>query len=157
MAKHLTDKQKKQIIADYATLENYAAVARKNKTSATTVRRILEANPETVEIVRRKKKETTEDILQYMERQKKNVTDIIGLYLDELKKPERISKASVQSLAVSLGIVIDKFTGTPNEIEKLKAEIAKIRGEQTKQEIHPLIADMISAIKERQENEDAEQ
>ena len=62
----------------------------------------------------------------------------------------------MQSLAVSLGIVIDKFTGTPNEVEKLKAEIAKLRGEQRQQEVHPLVSDLISAVKKNQEAGHAE-
>ena len=156
MAKHLNDKQKKRIIADYATLGNYSAVARKHKVSRNTVKSIVTADTETAKKCQQKKEENTADILQYMEDQKETVNDIILLYLEEMKKPERISKASVQSLAVSLGIVIDKFTGTPNEVEKLKAEIAKLRGEQRQQEVHPLVSDLISAVKKNQEAGHAE-
>lgn len=74
-----------------------------------------------------------------------------------MKDPRRLSRASVQSLATSLGIVIDKFTGTAVELDKLKAEIAKLRGEQQKQEVHPLVSDLIDAFKERQEGGHAEQ
>ena len=156
MAKHLTDKQKKRIIADYATLGNYSAVARKHKVSHSTVKRVVGDDPQTSKKIQQKRADNTADILQYMEEQKETVNDIILLYLGELKKPERISKASVQSLAVSLGIVIDKFTGTPNEVEKLKAEIAKLRGEQKQQEVHPLVSDLISAVKKNQEADHAE-
>lgn len=156
MAKHLTDKQKKRIIADYATMGTYASVARKHRISEQTVKRVIIADPKTEEKVGQKRAENTADILQYMERKKDTVNDIIALYLDELKKPERISKASVQSLAVALGIVIDKFTGTPNEVEKLKAEIAKLRGEQKQQEVHPLVSDLLAAVREKQEVDHAE-
>ena len=156
MAKHLTDKQKKRIIADYATLGNYSEVARKHKISHNTVKRVVGADPQTGKKIQQKRADNTADILQYMEEQKGIVNDIILLYLEELKKPERISKASVQSLAVSLGIVIDKFTGTPNEVEKLKAEIAKLRGEQKQQEVHPLVSDLVAAVKKSQEAGHAE-
>ena len=45
-----------------------------------------------------------------MEETKEDVCDIIGLYLDYLKDPQKLSRASVQSIATSLGIIIDKFT-----------------------------------------------
>lgn len=157
MAKHLTDKQKKQIIADYATLGSYRAVARKHKVSDTTVRTVILSDPETLQKTAQKKDQNTADILQFMDAQKEGVCSLISLYLKEMQNPKRISRASVQSLATSLGIVIDKFTGTAAELEKLKAEIAKLRGEQPKQEVHPLVADLIAAIKEKQEAGHAEQ
>ena len=157
MAKHLTDKQKKKIIADYATLGNYSAVARKHKVSRNTVKTVVMADTETAEKCHQKKDQNTADILQFMDTQKEDVCSLISLYLKEMKDPRRLSRASVQSLATSLGIVIDKFTGTAAELEKLKAEIAKLRGEQQKQEVHPLVADLITAFKEQQEGGHAEQ
>lgn len=156
MAKHLTDRQKKQIIADYATLGTYAAVAKKHMTSETTVRRVVKSDPETSEKVGQKKDENTADILRFMDEQKEDVCSLISLYLKEMQDPKRISRASVQSLATSLGIVIDKFTGTAAEVEKLRAEIAKLRGEQAKQEVHPLVSDLMAAVKKNQEAGHAE-
>ena len=49
MAKHLTDRQKKKIIADYAELGSYRAVARKHKVSDGTVKRICKRDPETTQ------------------------------------------------------------------------------------------------------------
>ena len=40
----LTDKQKKQIIADYVDCNNYSEVARKHKISDTTVRKIVKTD-----------------------------------------------------------------------------------------------------------------
>lgn len=156
MAKHLTDRQKKQIIADYVTLGTYAAVAKKHMTSETTVRRVVKNDPGTLEKVGQKKDENTADILRFMDEQKEDVCSLISLYLKEMQDPKRISRASVQSLATSLGIVIDKFTGTAAELEKLKAEIAKLRGEEKKQEVHPLVSDLVAALKARQEDGHAE-
>lgn len=40
--------------------------------------------------------------------------------------------------------------------EKTKAEIAKLRGEQKQQEVHPLVSDLVAALKVRQEDGHAE-
>ena len=42
------------------------------------------------------------------------------------------------------------------EEEKLRAEIAKLRGEQAKQEVHPLVSDLMAAVKKNQEAGHAE-
>lgn len=110
MAKHLTDKQKKQIIADYVELGSYAAVARKHKVSDKTVKSVVISDPETTRKSEQKKEQNTADILAFMEGKKQDVCDIISLYLEYLKDPDKLERASVQSIATSLGIVIDKFT-----------------------------------------------
>lgn len=110
MAKHLTDRQKKKIIADYAESGNYSQVARKYKISVDTVKRTVLNDPETAEKTKQKKEQNTADILAFMEEKKKDVCDIISLYLRYLQDPTKLERASVQSIATSLGIVIDKFT-----------------------------------------------
>ena len=110
VAKHLTDKQKKQIIADYVELGSYAAVARKHKVSDKTVKSVVISDPETTRKSEQKKEQNTADILAFMEGKKQDVCDIISLYLEYLKDPDKLERASVQSIATSLGIVIDKFT-----------------------------------------------
>ena len=131
MAKHLTDLQKKQIIADYATVGNYRAVARKNGVSADTVKRIVLKDPEIAQKTIQKKEENTADILQYMEDQKGNVCNIISLYLSALQDTNRLDRASVQSIATSLGIIIDKFSATSKNdqaVKKLDEVLDKIGG-----------------------------
>lgn len=110
MAKHLTDKQKKQIIADYVELGSYAAVARKHKISDKTVKSVVISDPETTRKSEQKKEQNTADILAFMDGKKQDVCSIISLYLKALQDPDKLSRASLQSIATSLGIVIDKFT-----------------------------------------------
>lgn len=110
MAKHLTDRQKKKMIADYAELGSYRAVARKHKVSDGTVKRICERDLETTQKIAQKKEQNTADILSFMDGKKETVCDIISLYLEYLQDPQKLDKASVQSIATSLGIIIDKFT-----------------------------------------------
>lgn len=131
MAKHLTDRQKKKIIADYATLGTYVAVARKHKVSVNAVKRAVCGSPETAKKCKQKKDENTADILQFMEDQKDDVCDIISLYLKALQDPERLKRASVQSIATSLGIIIDKFASTSKNdqaVKKLDEVLDKIGG-----------------------------
>ena len=89
---------------------SYRAVARKHKIADNTVKRVCNENPETTQKIAQKKEQNTADILAYMDGKKKDVCDIIGLYLAYLQDPKKLDRASVQSIATSLGIVIDKFT-----------------------------------------------
>lgn len=131
MAKHLTDLQKKQIIADYATLGTYAAVARKHGVTVNTIKKAVSENPETAKKCKQKKEENTADILQYMEGQKDDVCNIISLYLSALQDPKRLDRASVQSIATSLGIIIDKFSAMSKNdqaVKKLDEVLDRIGG-----------------------------
>jgi len=137
-------------------LGSYRAAGRKNKVSDGTVKRVVMESSDIEQKIAQKKDENTADILEYMDKKRGDVRNLIDLYLAEMAKPEKIGKSSVQSLAVSLGIVIDKFTGTAAELEKLKAEIARLRGEDHKQEVHPFVSDLVAALKKRQEDGHAE-
>ena len=110
MAKHLTEREKKKIIADYVELESYNAVAKKHNVSATTVKNTVLKNNESVKKCEQKKEQNTADILEFMDKKKGDVCSIISLYLSELQNSDKLQRASIQSIATSLGIVIDKFT-----------------------------------------------
>ena len=110
MAKHLTDREKKKIIADYVELESYNAVAKKHNVSATTVKNTVLKNNESVKKCEQKKEQNTADILEFIDKKKDDVCSIISLYLSELQNSDKLQRASIQSIATSLGIVIDKFT-----------------------------------------------
>ena len=137
MAK-LTDKEKKKIVADYVECGVYSQVARKHNVSATTVRKIVNAEEESFEKFQHKKEENTVDILQHMESKKELVCELIDLYLLFLADPEKIQNATLPQISTALGTVIDKFTkhGTVDS--------------QSAEEAHN---DLISAIK-RVVNED---
>lgn len=110
MAAHLTDKQKKEIIADYVECGSYNAVAKKHKVSATTVKNLVKKDAESVKKCEQKKEENTADILAHMEEKKDVVNQIIDTYLAALLDPERIAKANPSQLTTALGTLIDKFT-----------------------------------------------
>ena len=131
MAKHLTDRQKKEIISDRAGNMSIRQLSQKYKVSTTTIQRVIKGNPEVTQIVTQKKEENTADILRFMEDQKGDVCDIISLYLKALQDPARLKRASVQSIATSLGIIIDKFSATSKNdqaVKKLDEVLDKIGG-----------------------------
>lgn len=125
----LTDKQRKKIIADYAAGMSQRKIAEKYKTSPTTVARIIKQDPETVRIVAQKKEENTRAVLDCLERQGKRVQSIIDKVLRVLDDEEKLAGTGVQQLATALGIIIDKFTGTPVEVERLRAEVEKLKAQ----------------------------
>lgn len=110
MAKRLTDKQKKQIIADYVELGSYRAVAKKNKVAAGTVKNICEKAPEFEQKCAQKKAQNTADILAHMDSKKEDVNRVIDRYLAALLDEKRIAKATPVQLTTAMGTLIDKFT-----------------------------------------------
>lgn len=109
MAKRLTDKQKKKIIADYVECQNYSAVARKYKISDATVRRIVNNDEEITRKVEHKKEENTKDMIEYMDSKKQDAMAFIDLALKEMMKEEKLERSGIQALATSIGIIVDKF------------------------------------------------
>jgi len=110
MAKRLTDKQKKKIIADYVQCENIAEVSRANKVSRDTVKRIVNADPKTAEIATKKKEQNTLDMLSFMDSRKGQAQSFVDLCLSYLSDPEKLEKAKVNEITTAMGTVIDKFT-----------------------------------------------
>lgn len=131
MAKHLTDRQKKKIIADYVECQNYSAVSRKHKISKDTVRRLVLNDKKSVQKAQEKKEQNTKDMIDYLDKKKIDAMEFIDKAIAEMSKEEKLEKASIQSLATSIGIIIDKFT--PKEEKKdntleLFKSIASITG-----------------------------
>ena len=82
-------------------------------------------DPSTLNLLEQKKEEDFADVIKYMDSKKDIVCGIIGTYLSVLTDAKKIEKASLQQIATSLGIIIDKFTkeniqkaGNEKEIEK---------------------------------------
>lgn len=110
MAAHLTDKQKKKIIADRANGLSLRQLAAKYGTSTTTIHRVIGSDPETERKVTEKKEENTKDILKQLDARTGKVMQIIDLGIDALLDPVKFDRAGAQSIATTLGILIDKYT-----------------------------------------------
>lgn len=129
MASRLTDKQKKQIIADYVEIGSYNAVAKLHKISDKTVKSVVEKNSEFARNCELKKEQNSDDILAHMEQKKEKVCEIIDVYLEKLLDPLILARATPSQLTTALGTLIDKFTavkgaeanGTPEDDALTKA------------------------------------
>lgn len=111
MAKRLTDKQRKEIIADYVELGSYRAVAKKRGVTHQTVKRVAEECTQITQKIQHKKEQNTADILAHMDSKKDDVNRVIDRYLAALLDEERIAKATPAQLTTAMGTLIDKFTG----------------------------------------------
>ena len=109
MAARLTDKQKKKIIADYVEIGSYNAVAKKNKVSATTVKKLVLKDDESVRKCEDKKEQNTVEILDFLDTQKKKVCEIIEKGLDVLNDKDKLMLANPGNITTALGTLIDKF------------------------------------------------
>lgn len=110
MAARLTDKQKKEIIADYVEVGSYNAVAKKHGISDKTVKAVVGSDSEFTKKSEEKKEQNTADILAHMGSKKDVVNRIIDRYLDALLDEKKIASATPAQLTTALGTLIDKFT-----------------------------------------------
>lgn len=110
MAKRLTDKEKKKLIADYIETGSYRAAGRKNGVAGSTVKRAVEEDKGTMQKLAQKKEEDIQDIFTYMDGKKEKVCEGIDKYLEALFDDEKIKAATLNQIATAMGIVIDKFT-----------------------------------------------
>lgn len=110
MAAPLTDRQKKHLIADYAECGNYSTVARKHNVAVNTVKNAVLADSNSAKLCKAKKDQNTRDMLSYLEDRKGQVQGTLDKILAEIGRPEKIKKASLQQLATTYAILIDKTT-----------------------------------------------
>jgi hypothetical protein len=107
--KQLTEYDIQTIIADYAMLGSYKAVADKHQISNHRVQRIVEKHPQASKTIQTIKKKVDYDVHNYIKSIQPAVKELIALYLTELFTPEKIAKASTKDLAIVMGILQDKF------------------------------------------------
>lgn len=81
----------------------------KHKVSKDTVRR-LARQKDIVQKAQEKKEQNTKDMLEYMDSKKQDAMKFIDLALNEMMNPKKLQRSSVQALATSLGIIVDKFS-----------------------------------------------
>ena len=106
----LTDKEKKNIIADYVECQNYSEVARKYNISDTAVKKIVLADKDSLNKLEEKKEENIKSTLEYMEEQhevKKRLLDKL-LKGMEVKAEEIDMFTNIKDLATAYGIILDK-------------------------------------------------
>jgi hypothetical protein len=107
--KQLTEYDIQTIIADYAMLGSYNAVAKKHQISDNRVKRLIESRGDALKSVEAIKKQVHYDVNNYIKSIQPAVKELIALYLTELFTPEKIAKASTKDLAIVMGILTEKF------------------------------------------------
>jgi hypothetical protein len=107
--KQLTEYDIQTIIADYAMLGSYNAVAIKHDITHQRVKRIVEKHPEVAKHRQDIKKKVDYDVNNYIKSIQPAVKELIALYLTELFTVEKIAKASPKDLAIVMGILTEKF------------------------------------------------
>ena len=111
-AKPISDRKRKQIVADYIALQNYREVARKHKVHHATVKRIVDSgdSAEIVQKATQKQEENTQSVLEYMDSQtarKKSLLDKLLVAMeDKADNPDMFT--SIKDLATAYGILTDK-------------------------------------------------
>lgn len=116
--KQLTDKDEQMIIADFAMLNSFNAVATKWGISHDRVKRIVERHAETSNIIQEVKNTVAYDVKDFVKSIQPTVKLIIATYLAEILKPEKIAKTSPKDLAIVMGILQDKFGMSLDEATK---------------------------------------
>ncbi len=105
----LTDKQKKQIIADFVDLGSFRAAARKNGVAPNTVRTLVNQDNQTARLCTEKKDQNTVEILEALGSQTHKVIAFCEESLDRLREVLPYAK-NVRDIATAVGIMIDKYT-----------------------------------------------
>lgn len=110
MARHLTDLERRKVVADYIQCGNYSETARKNGISDFTVRKIVLGNNEVKEKLEEKRAENTKTVERYMAENAERVCSIIDSGLALIQ--ERLGECTPVQAATIMGILIDKHKGT---------------------------------------------
>ena len=105
----LSDKQKKQIIADRVGGLSLRKIASKYHVSEPTIRRVLKKNPEVTQRVADKKEQNTLDMLEFLNLQKGQAQETVKNILEAINDPDKLARTNPRDLATALGIIIDKF------------------------------------------------
>lgn len=121
----LTDKQHKRMIARYAECQNYSVVAREFGVSVNTVKKHCLSDTETANKCKQKKEENTLDMIAFMESRKNKAQEFIDLCFEEMNERQKIGKAGVQSIAIAMGIVVDKFIQSAPPADNAQLQHAK--------------------------------
>ena len=149
MAKRLTDKDKKKIIADYIENQNFSETARINKVDKSTVKRLVDSGyaKDLQQKATQKKEENTKDILEYMDSIVEDQKEVIDLALQVLK--EKLSNpdlfTNIRDVAIVYGTIFDK--SLKYKEMKLREEELKYKNTTTQETL-----DKLDALLEEQKN-----
>lgn len=110
MTRHLTDKETITLIGDYVYCKNYSAIARKYKISRPAVKKIILRNPDLLNKAEQKKEQIESDMMLFIESRVQKAICFINAAFEQMMQENKLQQASLKELAISLGIIVDKFT-----------------------------------------------
>lgn len=84
-------------------------LADKYGVSPSAIQKIITSNPGLKELCTEKKQQNTQDMLEYLDARTQKAQHVLDLAFDALQDPAKYNKASVQSIATMMGIIIDKY------------------------------------------------
>ena len=131
MAKRLTDKKKKEIIAYYIECQNLRETARKYNVSPDTVKRLTKENKDIEQNLSQKKEENTKSVLKELDNTKEKRINLLNKMIDKMEeKVDNVDMfTNVKDLATAYGIIVDKdmkFLELTKDKEEREEKIVKI-------------------------------
>jgi hypothetical protein len=105
----LTDKQRKQIIADRVDGMSYRKLAAKYGVSPTAVRKVVDAEPGLLQKCAEKKAQNTKDMLDYLDARTLKAQAVLDLAFEALLDPDKYARSGPKDIATMMGIIIDKY------------------------------------------------
>ena len=105
-----TEKEKKQIIADYIECHNYSEVGRKYNMSGNAIKKIVLADKESSKLFEQKSKKNTEEVLEAIKKRSKKKIKLIDKILKAMDgKLDNLDMfTNIKDLATAYGIIMDK-------------------------------------------------
>ena len=106
---HLTDREKKKIIADYIETGQLRETARRNNCSPYTAKKVLDENEDVKQKLTEKKEQNTKDFLQFMQDKNDEIQSLLAELLKGMKiKAKELDDTDIKGLSTAFGIVMDK-------------------------------------------------
>lgn len=139
--RRLTDLERKEILAGALEGESERSLAKRFGVSPAYVNKLKHTDTEYTQRLAQKKEENTVAVLNALEARKDRALGTIDRLLDALGDEDRIARCSERDLAVSMGILIDKFlkSDKPLELKESRGGVLVLP-----------VADMIDAYSEEE-------
>lgn len=150
----LTDKERKEIVAEYVDCQSYNRVAKNHKISATTVKKWVKQDTESVKKCEQKKEENTQSMLDMIAKTNNKRLSVISKIVDAIdEKVEKIDAfTNVKDLASAYGVLIDKELKF-SEMQNLRNSQNKLTISIPAKDIGKAFVDVNRWIDERKYNE----
>lgn len=150
----LTDEERKKIIAEYVDCQSYNEVAKKHHISATTVKKWVLKDTDSVKKCEQKKEENTQTMLDMISQTNTKRLKVISKIVDAIDdKVEKVDQfTNVKDLASAYGVLIDKEFKFA-EMQNVKKELGKPIVYIPAKDIGKAFVDLYRDIKERKHDD----